>query len=182
MILSVWEVLGIRNQYFLWKSYKNSFKNLIFPFFAGIINQPYGDVPKWLKGADSKSARRRKACGGSNPSISAKLEPLLGYINCVLIRFFFDLWTYICIQNRLKDRLFGCITRRKRRILSAYYLEGRYIRFLGTVACPAKNQAIGEYVYNKSTGYTKYIEVYGEFNYEEKLLYTSPVMRYDHAP
>ena len=31
----------------------------------------YGDVPKWLKGADSKSARRRKACGGSNPSISA---------------------------------------------------------------------------------------------------------------
>ena len=30
-----------------------------------------GDVPKWLKGADSKSARRRKACGGSNPSISA---------------------------------------------------------------------------------------------------------------
>ena len=39
---------------------------------AGIMNQPYGDVPKWLKGADSKSARRRKACGGSNPSISAK--------------------------------------------------------------------------------------------------------------
>ena len=36
------------------------------------MNQPYGDVPKWLKGADSKSARRRKACGGSNPSISAK--------------------------------------------------------------------------------------------------------------
>ncbi len=31
----------------------------------------HGDVPKWLKGADSKSARRRKACGGSNPSISA---------------------------------------------------------------------------------------------------------------
>ena len=34
----------------------------------------YGDVPKWLKGADSKSARRRKACGGSNPSISANKE------------------------------------------------------------------------------------------------------------
>ena len=33
-----------------------------------------GDVPKWLKGADSKSARRRKACGGSNPSISAMYE------------------------------------------------------------------------------------------------------------
>ena len=32
-----------------------------------------GDVPKWLKGADSKSARRRKACGGSNPSISASM-------------------------------------------------------------------------------------------------------------
>ena len=29
-----------------------------------------GDVPKWLKGPDSKSGRRRKACGGSNPSIS----------------------------------------------------------------------------------------------------------------
>ena len=37
---------------------------------------PNGDVPKWLKGADSKSARRRKACGGSNPSISAiRLNP-----------------------------------------------------------------------------------------------------------
>ena len=36
------------------------------------MNQTCGDVPKWLKGADSKSARRRKACGGSNPSISAK--------------------------------------------------------------------------------------------------------------
>ena len=33
-----------------------------------------GDVPKWLKGPDSKSGRRRKACGGSNPSISAKLD------------------------------------------------------------------------------------------------------------
>ena len=40
----------------------------------------YGDVPKWLKGADSKSARRRKACGGSNPSISAKEQNTpLGY-------------------------------------------------------------------------------------------------------
>ena len=44
---------------------------LIFWFPAGII-AAFGDVPKWLKGADSKSARRRKACGGSNPSISAK--------------------------------------------------------------------------------------------------------------
>ena len=33
-----------------------------------------GDVPKWLKGPDSKSGRRRKACGGSNPSISAKKQ------------------------------------------------------------------------------------------------------------
>ena len=33
-----------------------------------------GDVPKWLKGPDSKSGRRRKACGGSNPSISASSE------------------------------------------------------------------------------------------------------------
>ena len=39
---------------------------------AGIMNHTCGDVPKWLKGADSKSARRRKARGGSNPSISAK--------------------------------------------------------------------------------------------------------------
>ena len=45
---------------------------LIFPFVLAIINFAHGDVPKWLKGADSKSARRRKACGGSNPSISAK--------------------------------------------------------------------------------------------------------------
>ena len=36
-----------------------------------------GDVPKWLKGADSKSARRRKACGGSNPSISANGQHLV---------------------------------------------------------------------------------------------------------
>ena len=42
--------------------------------FSGqtVIIAPNGDVPKWLKGADSKSARRRKACGGSNPSISAR--------------------------------------------------------------------------------------------------------------
>ena len=45
-------------------------KVLIFAFPADIIQQAYGDVPKRLKGADSKSARRRKACGGSNPSIS----------------------------------------------------------------------------------------------------------------
>ena len=41
---------------------------------------PNGDVPKWLKGADSKSARRRKACGGSNPSISAiAIDPGIVY-------------------------------------------------------------------------------------------------------
>ena len=38
-----------------------------------------GDVPKWLKGADSKSARRRKACGGSNPSISANKKRTFVY-------------------------------------------------------------------------------------------------------
>ncbi len=44
---------------------------MIFAPVADIIAKVFGDVPKWLKGADSKSARRRKACGGSNPSISA---------------------------------------------------------------------------------------------------------------
>ena len=49
---------------------------MIFRVDADIIHPlPNGDVPKWLKGADSKSARRRKACGGSNPSISANKEP-----------------------------------------------------------------------------------------------------------
>ena len=38
------------------------------------MQKVYGDVPKWLKGPDSKSGRRRKACGGSNPSISASSE------------------------------------------------------------------------------------------------------------
>ena len=43
-------------------------------FVNKVINEkePCGDVPKWLKGSDSKSDRRRKACGGSNPSISAR--------------------------------------------------------------------------------------------------------------
>ena len=52
---------------------------MIFCAGTGIISKlQYGDVPKRLKGADSKSARRRKACGGSNPSISAnkKTTPL----------------------------------------------------------------------------------------------------------
>ena len=30
-----------------------------------------GKVPKWSKGADSKSVRRRKACVGSTPTLSA---------------------------------------------------------------------------------------------------------------
>ena len=34
----------------------------------------YGDVPKRLKGPDSKSGRRRKVCGGSNPSISRSIK------------------------------------------------------------------------------------------------------------
>ena len=43
-----------------------------FPGYARRVpSNTYGDVPKWLKGPDSKSGRRRKACGGSNPSISA---------------------------------------------------------------------------------------------------------------
>ena len=33
----------------------------------------YGEVPKRLKGADSKSARRRKVCVGSNPTLAARL-------------------------------------------------------------------------------------------------------------
>ena len=42
---------------------------------SGCYNvRAHGDVPKRLKGADSKSARRRKTCGGSNPSISAKMS------------------------------------------------------------------------------------------------------------
>ena len=45
---------------------------MIFSDATDIILRLIGDVPKWLKGADSKSARRRKACGGSNPSISAR--------------------------------------------------------------------------------------------------------------
>ena len=55
---------------------------------AGIMNQPYGDVPKWLKGADSKSARRRKACGGSNPSISAITDTVIDTIVSVTVSAF----------------------------------------------------------------------------------------------
>ena len=55
---------------------------LIFRVDADIMSALcYGDVPKWLKGADSKSARRRKACGGSNPSISAiKIAPIVRWV------------------------------------------------------------------------------------------------------
>ena len=74
------------------------------------MNQPYGDVPKWLKGADSKSARRRKACGGSNPSISAKLEPLLGY-ESTLIMVLFMLIAVFLPSERSKRRLSGLMTR-----------------------------------------------------------------------
>ena len=52
-------------------SLRDNENNLIFSRSADIMTELNGDVPKWLKGADSKSARRRKACGGSNPSISA---------------------------------------------------------------------------------------------------------------
>ena len=45
---------------------------LDFSLFACYNIETFGDVPKRLKGADSKSARRRKTCGGSNPSISAR--------------------------------------------------------------------------------------------------------------
>ena len=50
-------------------------------FLCGTVIIPWcnGDVPKWLKGADSKSARRRKACGGSTPSISARKRLRIGY-------------------------------------------------------------------------------------------------------
>ena len=52
----------------------------------------FGDVPKRLKGADSKSARRRKTCGGSNPSISAITGHLFwyhGYWNGCPVSFYF---------------------------------------------------------------------------------------------
>ena len=54
-----------------WNSRKRTGKNLDFSTVRCYNTKVFGDVPKWLKGADSKSARRRKACGGSNPSISA---------------------------------------------------------------------------------------------------------------
>ena len=60
-----------------------------------------------------------------------------------------------------------------------YWLESdTYTTFSGTVACPEKSKAISDYVYNTSTAYTKYFEVYGD----GVLLYTSPSMRYDFAP
>ena len=60
--------------------------DLIFTFAAEIISEAYGDVPKRLKGADSKSARRRKACGGSNPSISAIKTAPIHWMGAVFIR------------------------------------------------------------------------------------------------
>lgn len=57
-------------------------------------------------------------------------------------------------------------------------LYGEYTTFAGTVGCPEKSKAISEYVYNQSTAYTKYFEVYGD----GVLLYTSPTMRYDYPP
>ena len=63
-------------------SLRDNENNLIFSRSADIMTELNGDVPKWLKGADSKSARRRKACGGSNPSISAnrKTTPQGGFL------------------------------------------------------------------------------------------------------
>ena len=57
-----------------------------------------GDVPKWLKGADSKSARRRKACGGSNPSISAStFNPgIVFQYRDLLFFIFISLWIDLC--------------------------------------------------------------------------------------
>ena len=57
-------------------------------------------------------------------------------------------------------------------------LDGLAAEFSGACACSDKNSAISKYVYNTSTKYTKYFEVYGD----GQLLYTSPVMRYDYAP
>lgn len=63
-----------------------------------------------------------------------------------------------------------------------YYYEiqlyGEYTEFSGVCACPERSAAISNYVYNTSTKYTKYFEVYGD----GILLYTSPMMRYDYAP
>lgn len=64
----------------------------------------------------------------------------------------------------------------------SYYFEiqlnGQYTTFSGTCGCPEKGAAISSYVYNTSTSYTKYFEVYGD----GKLLYTSATMRYDYSP
>ena len=61
---------------------------MIFQKRVAIIAPLYGDVPKRLKGADSKSARRRKVCGGSNPSISATKKTTFVYQTNVV---FFEL-------------------------------------------------------------------------------------------
>ncbi len=44
-------------------------------FLRRITEMFHGEVPKWSKGADSKSARRREACVGSNPTFSAICFP-----------------------------------------------------------------------------------------------------------
>ena len=59
-----------------------------------------------------------------------------------------------------------------------YALNGKYTRFSGYCACPEKAAVISAYVYNSSTKYSKYFEVYGD----GKLLFTSNSMRYDRKP
>ena len=75
----------------------------------------YGDVPKRLKGSDSKSDRRRKACGGSNPSISVKRKSLLYiqkhllYLGGVFVfkglHLSLTLYLYLCFRFRIVLRL-----------------------------------------------------------------------------
>ena len=64
----------------------------------------------------------------------------------------------------------------------AYYMEfnlsGKYTTFSGTCACPDRDNAVSSYVYNSSTMYSKYFEVY----LDGKYIGCSASMRYDNSP
>lgn len=64
----------------------------------------------------------------------------------------------------------------------AYYMEfnlgGKYTTFSGTCACPDRDSAVSSYVYNSSTMYSKYFEVF----LDGKYIGSSPTMRYDFNP
>ena len=65
---------------------------MIFSGTSVIMQKVYGDVPKWLKGPDSKSGRRRKACKSSNLFISAKKKRQFSFGR---LSFLFVLFTFI---------------------------------------------------------------------------------------